>query len=194
MLDAVLDYAVTGGEIPIAFLENPDGTELNMLSGGSAPQRMEGNQLHRYSKVLEAPAQSSTQPQARPLPSCPQPVFTAPIPLNKSAPSNLYQSQKLLSVNIDPALPILPSLRHNPFQTIDLELLDESPVSVGRRYDWSASTKAAVALMTLAALILFYQFYRNRSRPRRVARKSPRLKRVVAPPPNLSPTLKSPSV
>lgn len=63
MLDAVLDYAVTGGEVPLAFQENPDGFESSMVNGGLAPQRMEGNQLHRYSKVLEPPGQSSTQPQ-----------------------------------------------------------------------------------------------------------------------------------
>lgn len=199
MLDAVLDYAVTGGEVPSAFQENPDGTEFTLTSGGLAPQRMEGNQLHRYSKVLEHPSgQSAAQPQARPLPSCPQPSFAVPVPLNKSAPTNLYQSQKLLSINVDSAaLPILPvQSMHNPFETVDLELMDESPSS-GRRSagDWSPSTKAALVLMTLAALVLFYQFYRNRSRPRlRIPRKSPRLKRVVAPPQSLSLPAKAPSV
>jgi hypothetical protein len=63
MLDAVLDYAVTGGEIPLAFQENPDGSDLTMISGGLAPRRMESNQLHRYSKVLEPSGQNSVQPQ-----------------------------------------------------------------------------------------------------------------------------------
>ena len=63
MLDAVLDYAVTGGEIPLAFQENPDGSDLTMVSGGLAPRRMESNQLHRYSKVLEPSGQNSAQPQ-----------------------------------------------------------------------------------------------------------------------------------
>lgn len=118
------------------------------------------------------------------------------MPLNKSAPTNLYQSQKLLSVSIDAALPILPvPIRNNPFQTVDVELMDE-PLPVGRRSlsDWPASTQAALVLMTLAALVLFYQFYRNRNRPRRIARKSPRLKRVVAPSPGLAPPVKTPGV
>ena len=64
MLDAVLDYAVTGGEVPLAFQENPDGSDLELSNGGSPPRRMEGNQLHRYSKVLESSGQlDSAQPQ-----------------------------------------------------------------------------------------------------------------------------------
>ena len=119
---------------------------------------------------------------------CPQPTFSTPAPLNKSAPSNLYQSQKLLSVSVDAASPILPiqDRIHHSFQTMDVEMmLDELPTAHHSK-DWTLSAKAALAAMTLAALILFYQFYRNRSRPRRT-RKSPRLKRVVAPSPTLSP-------
>lgn len=129
--------------------------------------------------------------------SCPQPIFSAPVPLNKSAPTNLYQSQKLLSVSVDSSLPILPvqeRMLHNPFQALDVDqMTDDLPNSYRVHSDWSASTKGALALMTVAALVLFYQFYRNRNRPRRT-RKSPRLKRVVAPSPNLSPPIKAPSV
>lgn len=71
-------------------------------------------------------------------------------------------------------------------------MLEELP-TVNHSRDWTVSNKAALALMTMAALILFYQFYRNRSRPRR-PRKSPRLKRVVAPSPTLAPTVKAPGV
>ena len=120
---------------------------------------------------------------------CPQPTFSTPVPLNKSAPTNLYQSQKLLSVSVDSALPILPiqDRIHHSFQTMDVEMmLDELPAA-RHSNDWTLSAKAALAAMTLAALILFYQFYRNRSRPSRRTRKSPRLKRVVAPSPTLSP-------
>ena len=64
MLDAVLDYAVTGGDVPLAFQENPDaGSDSDFSNGGSPPRRMEGNQLHRYSKVLESSGQNSAQPQ-----------------------------------------------------------------------------------------------------------------------------------
>lgn len=70
MLDAVLDYAVTGGEVPLAFQENPDGFDLELFNGGSPPRRMEGNQLHRYSKVLEPSGQlDAAQPQVSIYPS-----------------------------------------------------------------------------------------------------------------------------
>lgn len=126
-------------------------------------------------------------------------MFSVPSPLNKSAPTNLYQSQKLLSVSIDSSLPILPvqdRLLHNPFQalsSLDVDQMADDLPNGYRNSDWSVSTKLALTMMTLAALVLFYQFYRNRNRPRRT-RKSPRLKRLGAPSPNLSPTIKAPSV
>lgn len=123
-------------------------------------------------------------------------MFSTPVPLNKSAPTNLYQSQKLLSVSVDSSLPVLPvqeRMLHNPFQALDADQSDDLPTSYRLHSEWSSSTKLALALMTVVALVLFYQFYRNRNRPRR-ARKSPRLKRVVAPLPNVSPTVKAPSV
>ena len=194
MLDAILDYAVLGGDIPLVFLENPQGPIPLHLSNEMLPQRMEGNQLHRYSKVLERSGQTSAQPQTRPLPSCPRPVLALPNPLNKSAPSNLYQSQKVLSITLDPQqLPIVPMKRFNShLERLDMDLEDSTDSD--RYYkDWPVSTKAALVLMTLIALILFYQFYKHRNRPRR--RKSPRSKRVVVGSANLSPPpIKPPTV
>lgn len=117
--------------------------------------------------------------------------------MNKSAPTNLYQSQKLLSVSLDPVLPIMPMkdimLQHT-LQTVDVDqIINDTPLIQHSRSDWTGSTKLALGLMTTAALVLFLQFYRNRTRPRRI-RKSPRLKRVVAPTPNISPSVKAPSV
>lgn len=65
MLDAVLDYAVTGGEVPLAFQEKADASVTDLSNGGSSPRRMEGNQLHRYSKVLESSEQNSSPPQVK---------------------------------------------------------------------------------------------------------------------------------
>lgn len=63
MLDAVLDYAMTGGDVPLAFLENPERPATSEShSNDVLPQRMEGNQLHRYSKVLEQTNQNAAQP------------------------------------------------------------------------------------------------------------------------------------
>lgn len=56
---------------------------------------MEGNRLYLYSKVLE---NNLGEAHARALPQCPHLVWAQAVPLNVSAPSNLYKSQKLLSV------------------------------------------------------------------------------------------------
>ena len=194
MLDAMVDYAMSGGDIPTAFLENPEGSIPAQLSNDPLPQRMDGNQLHRYSKVLEPLGQkSASQPQARPLPSCPQPIFSLANPLNKSAPTNLYQSQKLLSLG-DPQFSMAPLKKSNSnFQEMgDTMDLNSPPVSFHYSKEWSTSTKVALIVMSVIALILFYQFYKHRSRPRR--RKSPRSKRVTATA-NLSPvSVKPPTV
>ena len=126
--------------------------------------------------------------QTRPLPVCSQLVYSVAIPLNKSAPSNLYHSQKLLSISVDSVLPIVPVERlHNPFQTSDLDVEESTSV---RSNHWSISTKAALMVMTVVALMALYQLYRNRiNRPRR--RKSPRLKRSS---PVSTPLIKPPTV
>lgn len=135
--------------------------------------------------------------QARPILMCPQLIFSTPVSLNKSAPTNLYHSQKLLSVSVDLSLPVLPIQERvmlSPFQNLETDqTIDDLPNSYRLHNDWSVSTKLALAIMTMAALILFYQFYRNRTRPRRT-RKSPRLKRVVAPLPSPTPSVKTPTV
>lgn len=52
----------------------------------------------RYSKVLEGHLGES---HPRMVPQCPHLAFTLPVPLNVSAPTNLYQSQKLLAISED---------------------------------------------------------------------------------------------
>lgn len=59
--------------------------------------------FYRYSKVLEGHLGDS---QAKALPHCPRLEFAQPIPLNVSAPTNLYQTQKLLSLMEDQPLPV----------------------------------------------------------------------------------------
>nr|CAI5826238.1 unnamed protein product [Callosobruchus analis] len=93
MLDAMLEYTSTS-HLPSVFKDN----QMNKWEGAidtEIPSRMEGNRLYRFSKILEGNLGDS---QAKPLPQCPHLVWTQPIPLNVSAPSNLYQSQKLLSL------------------------------------------------------------------------------------------------
>ncbi|XP_046398458.1 membrane-bound transcription factor site-1 protease [Ischnura elegans] len=91
MLDAFLEFTSTG-QIPSVF---SDHQSKFVIADSELPVRMEGNHLYRYSKVLE---NRIGPPQARPLPPCPRLSWAQPLPLNKSAPTNLYKSQKLLSV------------------------------------------------------------------------------------------------
>ncbi|CAH1109617.1 unnamed protein product [Psylliodes chrysocephalus] len=93
LLDAMLEYTSTS-HLPSVFKDN----QLLVWDGVAeteTPHRMEGNRLYRYSNVLE---KNLGEAQARPIPQCPHLMWAHPIPLNVSAPTNLYQSQKLLSL------------------------------------------------------------------------------------------------
>ncbi|CAL1268054.1 unnamed protein product [Larinioides sclopetarius] len=101
LLDALLQYATTK-HVPPLFEELK--SEI-VLDAKELPQRMEGNHLYRYSKVLE---HHLGTPHTRPLPACPRLSWVRPQPLNKSGPSTLYKAQKLLSVNLDAPFPFRP--------------------------------------------------------------------------------------
>lgn len=101
MLDAILEYTSTS-HLSSIFKDNKFEDWSNKVET-EIPQRMKENRLFRYSKVLAGHLGES---QARALPQCPHLVYTQPIPLNISAPSNLYQSQKLLSIE-DAVPPII---------------------------------------------------------------------------------------
>lgn len=80
MLDGILEYTSTG-HMPSIFKE----TEFKLPSQNmELPQRMEGNHLYRYSKVLD---NHMSTLQTRQLPPCPHLVWAQPVPLNKSAPT-----------------------------------------------------------------------------------------------------------
>lgn len=68
--------------------------ERSQIVSTFTPERMEHTRLHLYSKVLENNLGAGT----RPLPQCPHLIWAQAIPLNVSAPSNLYKSQKLLNI------------------------------------------------------------------------------------------------
>ncbi|XP_035231540.1 membrane-bound transcription factor site-1 protease-like [Stegodyphus dumicola] len=103
LLDALLQYATTT-HVPPIFEELKSDL---VLDAKDLPQRMEGNHLYRYSKVLE---HHLGTPHIRPLPTCPRLSWVHPQPLNKSGPSALYKAQKLLSVNLDAPFPFRPGL------------------------------------------------------------------------------------
>lgn len=127
MLEALLQFSATG-VVPAVFRpERPqdgESQENEIKTDDKAkpqdefvklPHRMEGNHLHRYSKVLEHnlgssnPTTSSGFPvKIRPLPACQSLKWQTPQPLNLSAPSNLYKSQKLLSIGGLDAVGLLP--------------------------------------------------------------------------------------
>ncbi|XP_052827595.1 membrane-bound transcription factor site-1 protease [Octopus bimaculoides] len=93
LLKALLEYTAhkTLPSIFQGYEKRPSWPRVNL------PERMEGNHLHRYSKVLEG---HLGNPKPRPLPPCPHQSWAAPHLLNISAPSNLFQQPKLLSVDI----------------------------------------------------------------------------------------------
>lgn len=93
MLNALLEYTSTSHLLSI-FKDNQDTWEH--IVDTEVSTRMEGNRLFRYSKVLEV---NLGEPQAKALSQCPHLSWSQPVPLNISAPSNLYQSQKLLSLS-----------------------------------------------------------------------------------------------
>ncbi|KAI8519670.1 Membrane-bound transcription factor site-1 protease [Branchiostoma belcheri] len=98
LLDALLQYT-SHNHMPPVFEQQ--GSPFSIMNV-ELPERMEGNHLARYSKVLE----SSLAGQTRPLPACPHLSWAKGEPLNKSAPTNLYKHQKLLSIDLmEPPVP-----------------------------------------------------------------------------------------
>uniref|UniRef100_A0A3Q1GFJ6 Membrane-bound transcription factor site-1 protease n=1 Tax=Acanthochromis polyacanthus TaxID=80966 RepID=A0A3Q1GFJ6_9TELE len=105
LLDALLQYTSYSMTPPSlshshSRVAPPTGAERPL------PQRLEGNHLYRYSKVLEA---HLGDPKPRPLPACPHLSWAKPQPVNETAPSNLWKHQKLLSVDLDKVA--LPNVR-----------------------------------------------------------------------------------
>lgn len=80
LLDALLEYTIHGNVPPI--LEERKSS-LTLAAELELPERMEGNHLYRYSKVLGNHPVGS---QSRVLPVCPHLVWAQSHPLNQSAP------------------------------------------------------------------------------------------------------------
>ncbi|XP_065285558.1 membrane-bound transcription factor site-1 protease isoform X1 [Dermacentor albipictus] len=91
LLHALVQYSTTGLIAP--FFETTNAAVLP--SDPVLPKRMEGNRLYRYSKVFQ---NHPGVPELRALPPCQTLNWAVPQPLNESAPSILWKSQKLLSV------------------------------------------------------------------------------------------------
>lgn len=135
MLDAILEFTSTA-HLPSIFKHN-EMKDRDLQVRTEVPQRMEGNRLYRYSKVLEG---HLGEAQAKALPQCPHLVWTQPVPLNVSASTNLYQPQKLLVVSED-VVPIL---------NVDNDLRGNNGVRFGR--------SGAFLGLTLAMSVVYGNF------------------------------------
>jgi hypothetical protein len=118
--------------MPSVFSDNA-GVPVKPVS--ALPQRMENNQLHRYSKVLESNIGDSHH-SSRLLPACPHVRWAQAHALNRTAPSNLYKAQKLLSLADGPLpqLPLLAPLQRRTGGALLRPDLDEAEVD-----DWIGS-------------------------------------------------------
>lgn len=171
LLDALLEY-MSHGQIPPVVEERRSNILLN---SAELPDRMEGNHLHQYSKVLDN--HLGTQ-GPRPLSACPHYAWAQPHPLNISAPSNLYQHQKLLSVSALDDLPIMP--QRDKLLPLP-EAPDGSPVNINmlpsysRRMYETGPVFPTVAFLGMALVLVFIlkQVYKNKRR-----RKRPRLRKT----------------
>ncbi|KFM77342.1 Membrane-bound transcription factor site-1 protease, partial [Stegodyphus mimosarum] len=158
LLDALLQYATTT-HVPPIFEELKSDL---VLDAKDLPQRMEGNHLYRYSKVLE---HHLGTPHIRPLPTCPRLSWVRPQPLNKSGPSALYKAQKLLSVNLDAPFPFRPGL-----ETQMSKLPWDSPQTVSNpttEFQWKSLHIIIVLATVFVGLSLLYKWLRLRGPHRR---------------------------
>ncbi|KAK9888441.1 hypothetical protein WA026_000689 [Henosepilachna vigintioctopunctata] len=167
MLDAILEYTSTG-HLPTVFSDNyienwEAEVDINI------PVRMPGNRLNRFSKVLEGNLGES---QTKPLPQCPHLIWNQPIPLNITAPQNLYQSQKLLSLPDDGE--IAASVENTVKDTSAEDINGHSNVWRWRNKpleeDVSDSTNKfgfTLSVLLLIILVILYYIFRYRCKPKK---------------------------
>ncbi|CAG9770661.1 unnamed protein product [Ceutorhynchus assimilis] len=174
LLEAMLEYTSTS-HLPSLFKDN----QLDNMptTPTDLPERMEGNRLYRFSKVLES---DLGETHTRALPQCPHLVWANPVPLNQSAPGNLYQAQKLLSVIEEAHVP----LGNNEENTIKDASAGEN--GNGEFIEWSWRNKpvdspvkhdsydVSLTIVIILALLLCYfgiKFYRRKPKKRKLCRK-----------------------
>ncbi|XP_023562560.1 membrane-bound transcription factor site-1 protease isoform X3 [Octodon degus] len=176
LLDALLQYT-SYGVTPPSLSHSGNRQRPPSGVGLAAPERMEGNHLHRYSKVLEAHLGA---PKPRPLPACPHLSWAKPQPLNETAPSNLWKHQKLLSIDLDKV--VLPNFRSNRPQVRPLSPGESSAWDIpggimpGRYNQEVGQTIPVFAFLGAMVVLAFFvvQINKAKSRPKR---RKPRVKR-----------------
>ncbi|XP_075693673.1 membrane-bound transcription factor site-1 protease isoform X1 [Rhinoderma darwinii] len=176
LLDSLLQY--TSNELLPASLSHSENRQKPPTGEGiPLPERMEGNHLHRYSKVLEA---HLGDPKPRPLPACPHLSWAKPLPLNETAPSNLWKHQKLLSIDLDKVA--LPNIRHNRPQVRPLSPGESGAWDIpggimpGRYNQDVGQTIPVFAFLGAMVVLAFFvvQINKAKSKPKR---RKPRVKR-----------------
>ncbi|TSS72698.1 Membrane-bound transcription factor site-1 protease [Bagarius yarrelli] len=176
LLDALLQYT-SYDVIPPSFLHSQNKVPAPTGNDRPLPERLEGNHLYRYSKVLEA---HLGDPKPRPLPACPHLSWAKPQPLNETAPSNLWKHQKLLSVDMDMvALPNVRSYRPQvrPLSPGESETWDiPGGIMPGRYNQEVGQTIPMFAFLGAMVVLSFFvvQLTKSRSKPKR---RKPRIKR-----------------
>ncbi|XP_054389153.1 membrane-bound transcription factor site-1 protease isoform X1 [Pongo abelii] len=176
LLDALLQYT-SYGVTPPSLSHSGNRQRPPSGAGSVTPERMEGNHLHRYSKVLEA---HLGDPKPRPLPPCPHLSWAKPQPLNETAPSNLWKHQKLLSIDLDKV--VLPNFRSNRPQVRPLSPGESGAWDIpggimpGRYNQEVGQTIPVFAFLGAMVVLAFFvvQINKAKSRPKR---RKPRVKR-----------------
>ncbi|CAM1330162.1 MBTPS1 (predicted) [Pycnogonum litorale] len=174
LLDAILQYTAHN-------IMSPVFRELNagpIDSDEKLPERMEGNRLHRNSKVVQS---IDGEIKTRDLPSCPHLIWSTPVPLNISDSSHLYK-HKLLSLKHDGAPMFV--RRNNFIKQIHSGKLKlngwqlSQTVSINDTVASSRNSMPVFAFVgILVSIFLFAQWYRNRPRHKRTKR--PRVRRSI---------------
>uniref|UniRef100_A0A8C2R2N0 Membrane-bound transcription factor site-1 protease n=1 Tax=Capra hircus TaxID=9925 RepID=A0A8C2R2N0_CAPHI len=176
LLDALLQFT-SYGVTPPSLSHSGARQRPPSGAGSAAPERMEGNHLHRYSKVLEARLGG---PEPRALPACPHLSWAKPQPLNETAPSNLWKHQKLLSIDLDKV--VLPNFRSNRPQVRPLSPGESGAWDIpggimpGRYNQEVGQTIPVFAFLGAMVVLAFFvvQINKAKSRPKR---RKPRVKR-----------------
>ncbi|XP_077982093.1 membrane-bound transcription factor site-1 protease-like isoform X2 [Glandiceps talaboti] len=173
LLEALLQFTAYGNMAPMLT----EQINIPLPKDADLPERMEGNHLYRYSKVLESHLSS---PQAQPLPACPHLAWAKGEPLNISAPTNLYKHQKLLSI----AEPVMPVISRREPQVIPHAIQERPGWEVGpggiiTQQQDNTHTLPVLAFLGLAVVLIFFalQVHKTKTKPRRRYR-PPRLKRL----------------
>lgn len=167
LMDALLEYT-SAAHLPHRLAQQAAKPikPLDIL-----PARMEKNQLHRYSKVLES--NIGNVYSTRSLPACSKIPPLTPQPLNTTAPASLYKLQKLLSVGGEIQLPLrsrTPGLQQDDSEVDwlgSVDSLQEAEFSI-----WFLWLFLSLCLLSylLYRVCNWHLTYRARIRPARILR------------------------